>query len=156
MKYIKTNRVTILLIKVPDDAERFSFGFNDDTRLYYYLKSSHNSFDHRHIKLPSGQYQILGKSTELSEEQKEEICEQVSSFGKMYWKNYLLPMSFTDGFTVQESYLSLLEANGIIDRNNSAHPSDIMPQSLLHYEQIKQKWQEAQSKVKHYLVLEKL
>lgn len=167
MKEITTNGITILFVEVPEDATWFQImprqGIVNECLRYNFGTLR---FGIKYEQLPSGQYQILGKSTELSEEQKEEICDQVSSFGKMYWKNYLLPMSFTDGFTVQESYLSLLEANGIVDRNPYEKPdadkildeyscNENVIAKMVYREDLEQ-WQEAQSKVKHYLVLERI
>ena len=51
---------------------------------------------------------------------------------------------------IQESYLSLLESNGIVDRN----PISDEQKNVDRFWQVE--WQEAQSKVKHYLVLKRI
>jgi len=169
MKEIQTNGITILLVEVPEDATDFNLHHNI---LLYPLGND----DVDGIRLPIGQYQILGKSTELSEEQMKEICEykEIDSYDcdGMVWydiyRNYALDDSYwlnscDQFFTVQESYLSLLEANGIVDRNNLANhdtttilgssPSGIYYEVL---DELRDKWQESQSKVKHYLVLKRI
>ena len=119
MKEIKTNGITILLVEVPDDA----IGFIID---YFYLICNPYESDKKVIELPQCQWEMIGKSTELSEEQMKEICWQVSFGNYTGYKNYnkakcsdfrdIVESSFS---TVQESYLSLLEANGI--DNNKIH-----------------------------------
>ncbi|HRC15931.1 MAG TPA: hypothetical protein PLY25_09655, partial [Bacteroidia bacterium] len=68
MKEIKTNGITMLLVEVPEDA----IGFIID---YLYLICNPYESDKKVIELPQCQWEILGKSTELSEEQMKEICE---------------------------------------------------------------------------------
>lgn len=100
MKEIKTNDITILLVEVPEDAKLLQITQNASGRnLSYKVNNTPHPFGYTHIKLPEGNYQILGKSTELSEEQMKEIVERKDwLWGKM---------------TYLSSYLSLLEANGI-------------------------------------------
>jgi len=119
MKEIQTNGITILLVEVPEDATRFVTDWK-------FLIVDIFSPTQKMIPIPEGQYQILGKSTELSEEQMKEICWQVSFGNYTGYKNYnqakcsdfrdIVESSFS---TVQESYISLLEANGI--DNNKIH-----------------------------------
>ena len=101
---IQTNGITILLVEVPEGAKEFDI--SDMGSLIYYVEWGNSGY----IDLPQGQYQILGKSTELSEEQMKEICD---TDGKGYM-NYLEHPKNSYCKTVQESYLSLLEANGIV------------------------------------------
>jgi len=173
MKGITTNGITILLVEVPEDAK-------EQWILNGFIHVGELQDDAFSIKLPSGQYQILGKSTELSEEQMKEICEKHpdSTFVHPIYNDYVKDGQFTkgDGFTSLvlgydnpgQSYLSLLEANGIVDRNPYELPesgrdklydsSETHGRSQVYHEEwhkrMKQ-WQEAQSKVKHYLVLKK-
>lgn len=155
MKEIQTNGITILLVEVPEDVKLWSI--DNDNELYLYVSVSDDTPDI--IGLGKGQYQILGKSTELSEEQMKEICELLAEFGlngeaKLYMNykyNKPVPCTFTCG-TVEESYLSLLEANGIVDRNPYNKPSDL-PYTYDGYEEF---YNESQSKVKHYLVLKRI
>lgn len=55
----------IVLIEVPEGANRFSFGFSIPSWVYYYLKDNANSWDHRHTELPPGQYEIVGLAKDL-------------------------------------------------------------------------------------------
>lgn len=111
MKEIQTNGITILFVEVPDDA----IGFIID---YFYLICNPYESDKKVIELPQCQWEILGKSTELSEEQMKEICEDVKGmFQSVMYKDYI-GLNFPYHF-VNESYLSLLEANGI--DNNKIH-----------------------------------
>ena len=147
MKEITTNNQTILLVEVPEDA----IGFIID---YLYLICNPYESDKKVIELPQCQWEILGKSTELSEEQMKEICPLYKSAIVGYRIYNQRPDLLTKD--IQESYLSLLEANGIVDRNSASHPSDIDPTNRSHYDKIEQEWQQAQSKVKHYLVLKRI
>lgn len=149
MKEIQTNGITILLVEVPEDAKLLQITQNAYGRnLSYKVNNTPHPFGYTHIKLPEGQYQILGKSTELSEEQMMLICDNINPDDSIYCDEFLDKL--------KSSYLSLLEANGIVDRNNAPHPSDIEPTNRNHYDKIEQEWQEAQSKVKHYLVLKRI
>mgnify|MGYP003404819791 CR=1 FL=1 len=120
---IKTNGITILFVEVPEDATRFVTDWK-------FLIVDIFSPTQKMIPIPEGQYQILGKSTELSEEQMKEICEfrfgNQSEYLEAGFIDYNTPVrnGFGDKYilnkeTVQESYLSLLEANGI--DNNKIH-----------------------------------
>ena len=144
MKEIQTNGITILLVEVPEDATRFVTDWK-------FLIVDIFSPTQKMIPIPEGQYQILGKSTELSEEQMKEILPIYEGAIRGYRIYTQRPDLLTKD--IQESYLSLLEANGIVDRNSASHPSDIDPTNRSHYDKIEQEWQQAQSKVKHYLVL---
>lgn len=111
MKEIQTNGITILLVEVPDGATRFVTDWK-------FLIVDIFSPTQKMIPIPEGGWQILGKSTELSEEQMKEICEEC--FGRyLDYKNpNLMGEAIAVWETVQESYLSLLEANGI---DNNKH-----------------------------------
>ena len=121
MKEIQTNGITLLLVEVPEDASDFRIDYASIIVLSWATTNENGS-----IELSSGKWVILGKSTELSEEQMKEICWQVSFGNYTGYKNYnqakcsdfrdIVESSFS---TVQESYLSLLEANGI--DNNKIH-----------------------------------
>lgn len=181
MKEIKTNGIEVLFAEVPEDVKSWDievFTIRDDSYIRTWSKSGHDSL----IDLPQGQYQILGKSTELSEEQMKEICEEcdrskmnLRPYQSTPYKNYLSDgsSSFSGDDTwfkwnVQESYLSLLEANGIVDRCNIQKPEfnyefgedgptdSQLLSAEIHFEESFRQWQESQSKVKHYLVLKKL
>jgi len=169
MKEIQTNGITILIVEVPEDAKEFDVHHN-------VLLCFHFNDDVEGINLPIGQYQILGKSTELSGEQMREICEEC--FGRyLDYKNpNLMGEAIAVWETVQESYLSLLEANGIVDRNEYGQIEPLwepvccgLPAESQGYPvccgvpvpseesvQLSDLWQEAQSKVKHYLVLKRI
>ena len=149
---IKTNGITILFVEVPEDATRFVTDWK-------FLIVDIFSPTQKMIPIPEGQYQILGKSTELSEEQMKEIITLYEGKKyKVYTGSY---GKYTD--KVQESYLSLLEANGIVDRDRNMidkpNESDILEDcedwvyARAKYQSLLEQWQESQSKVKHYLVL---
>ena len=144
---IKTNGITILFVEVPEGATRFVTDWK-------FLIVDIFSPTQKMIPIPEGQYQILGKSTELSEEQMKEILPIYEGAIRGYRIYTQRPDLLTKD--IRESYLSLLEANGIVDRNSASHPSDIDPTNRSHYDKIEQEWQQAQSKVKHYLVLKRI
>lgn len=121
MTEITTNGITILLVEVP--SVNLIFDIHDN-----YLVMGTNTMDvsskkrkirngdnKGFINLNKVDWQILGKSTELSEEQMKEIITLYEGKKyKVYTGSY---GKYTD--KVQESYLSLLEANGI--DNNKIH-----------------------------------
>jgi len=115
MKEIQTNGITILLVEATENQ------INDILVHSPLIVKDVLRIGMTGIKLPSGQYQILGKSTELSEEQMKEICPKC--IGLSVYPDYnfkptrLVALKFFH--TVQESYISLLEANGI--DNNKIH-----------------------------------
>ena len=147
MKEIQTNGITILLVEVPEDAKKFVTDWK-------FLIVDIFSPTQKMIPIPEGQYQILGKSTELSDEQMKEILPIYEGAIRGYRIYTQRPDLLTKD--IRESYLSLLEANGIVDGNSASHPSDIDPTNRSHYDKIEQEWQQAQSKVKHYLVLKRI
>ena len=110
MTEITTNGITILLVEVPEDARKFKI---ENGLLLF--KADFIPFGI--VILPSGQYQILGKSTELSEEQMKEILPIYEGAIRGYRIYTQRPDLLTKD--IQESYLSLLEANGI--DNNKIH-----------------------------------
>lgn len=150
MKEVTTNNQTILLVEVPEDVTGFNLHHNI---LLYPLGND----DVDGIRLPIGQYQILGKSTELSEEQMKEIC--ATRFNGANYHDYLKENVWFK--TVQESYLSLLEDNGIVDRVNYKKPICDCNGKCTEEQQFgclgdHVIYEEAQSKVKHYLVLKRI
>lgn len=189
MKQITTNSLSILFIEVPENAKEVAIGYNDNGSLFYLSNKKSES-----VELPFGLWKILGKSTELSEEQMKEICQSIEIDDYTYdervfydmYRNYSLDESYWNlkcdqCSNVQESYLSLLEANGIVDRNLIERPEiekyiltgknkaelDMLEEDSLglkpswksiflsNYEDKLNQYQEAQSKVEHYLVLKK-
>lgn len=130
MKEIQTNGITILFVEVPEDAREFKI---ENGLLLFKV----DFIPFGIVIPPQGLYQILGKSTEPIHE--------------------LLGIS-------KEEYLSLLEANGIVDRNMIDKPneSDILEDcedwvyARAKYQSLLEQWLEAQSKVKHYLVLKRI
>ena len=158
MKEIQTNGITILLVEVPEDA----IGFIID---YFYLICNPYESDKKVIELPQCQWEMIGKSTELSEEQMKEILPIYEGAIRGYRIYTQRPDLLTKD--IQESYLSLLEANGIVDRCSIEEPEIYQDDGirqpckydyphgfdLEQYHKDLKQWQEAQSKVKHYLVL---
>jgi len=161
MKEIQTNGITLLLVEVPEDATDFRVDYASYTVLSWATTNENGS-----IELSSGKWVILGRSTELSEEQMKEICEPLFTkeeindgryhyeldLKPMPYKSYTWPESglYSSCDTVQESYLSLLEANGIVDRNPIPEERKNVDRFWLN------EYLEAQSKVKHYLVLKRI
>jgi hypothetical protein len=101
-----------LFLNVPEQGH--SFKLDDDQDIYYFLgplrKVRYLVFD----GLPDGYWLIIGKASELTEEQWGEIVDPVSFAGKTYFHNYLASSrDFRDiveaAFdTAKESGLSLL------------------------------------------------
>ena len=147
MKEIQTNGITILLVEVPEDAKNFTiteFDWFENAPKWYLLHETIEDNCGCPIEF-DGDWEILGKSTELSEEQMKEILPIYEGAIRGYRIYTQRPDLLTKD--IRESYLSLLEANGIVDRN----PFD--KSGMTFSSEYQNKWQEAQSKVKHYLVL---
>ena len=159
MKEIQTNGTTILLVEVPEDAIDFTID-KHRMQLTATLITEGSDADYFY-KIPQGNYQIIGKSNELSKEQMEVICEHgyCSTNGIVLFNDYLNEDNTFDNIT--ESYLSLLEANGVVDRNQIEKPdeSEILEDcedwiyARAKYKSLLEQWNEFESKVKHYLVL---
>jgi len=174
MKEIQTNGITILLVEATENQ------INDILVHSPLIVKDVLRIGMTGIKLPSGQYQILGKSTELSEEQMKEIVPSFSFDEVTFiYPDYLHKnadlisdkcLNAYEFDTVKESYLSLLEANGIVDRCSIEEPEIYQDDGirqpckydyphgfdLEQYHKDLKQWQEAQSKVKHYLVLKRI
>lgn len=159
IKLIETNGKHLFFVEVPAGAINFRLEKYLIPNALMYQLPTHTGV----LNLPSGQYQILGKSTELSNPQIEDICERMSPYPGLvifFYMNYLTGKFDFD--IVQESYLSLLQANGVVDRNQYgdvcpkpvtlSEDDDFGLMSTLRFHKIGQ-WQEVQSKVKHYLIL---
>lgn len=122
MKEIKANGIDVLFVEVPEEIKSWDddvFTIRDDSYVRFWDKSGHDSL----IDLPSGKWELMGKSTELTDSQMKEICEQypIVKNNRLFFKNYgkqiiCKERPWVD--TVQESYLSLLEANGIDSNKN--------------------------------------
>ena len=112
MKEVTTNNQTILLVEVPEDASDFRIDYASIIVLSWATTNENGS-----IELSSGKWVILGKSTELSEEQMKEILPIYEGAIRGYRIYTQRPDLLTKD--IQESYLSLLEANGI--DNNKSH-----------------------------------
>ncbi len=150
MTPIKTNGITILLVEVPEDAKNFTiteFDWFENAPKWYLLHETIEDNCGCPIEF-DGDWEILGKSTELSEEQMKEILPIYEGAIRGYRIYTQRPDLLTKD--IQESYLSLLESNGIVDRN----PISDEQKNVDRFWQVE--WQEAQSKVKHYLVLKRI
>lgn len=119
MKEISTQKGKFLFVEVPEDAERFSFGYDTPNWLYYYRKGAANSFDHRHIELSAGQYTFLCVSKGISEEDAGKIVDKGITD---LWMDYTNTDTDWDIYTKTptESFSSLLKANGLDKDKNYA------------------------------------
>lgn len=165
MKEIKTNGITILFVEVPEDGK--DFYINNVGCIRYSVGGWSKCIEPEEmgVYLNKDEYEILGKSTELSEEQMKEIVDvdKEASYWddehEEYYVNYNINGK-SDRYvfsSVQKSYLSLLEANGIVDRNplgDIAPEYDVSKSDGGAYKFLD--WKKAQSKVKHYLVLKRI
>lgn len=85
---VEINGNTILVVDdLPENAHSFAFGFDSPNWLYFYHKDYHNSFDHRHIVLPPGQYELLGRAGELNPLQIGTLLNKTKDIGK-HWAAY--------------------------------------------------------------------
>ena len=98
-------------VEVPKGAERFCFGYDNPNWIYYYLKNSANSFDHRHIELPSGSYSIIGKGDELDSDKWESIVDYKKHEDQRFYPDYTSALEFFDN-PIQSGH-SLLKSKNL-------------------------------------------
>jgi hypothetical protein len=133
-----------IAVEVPDDSGNFDVA---EGSLYYNAAYYGFGAIGRMKKLPPGKWKILGLSTELTEEQCEELVEQHFDTGE--FKEYVL--GFYQYRSAKQSFESLLRSKGIVDRN----PYDHLKLGMTFSEEHQNKWQQAQQQVKKYLILVK-
>lgn len=147
MKLLKTGITDLLIVPLTSNAPNGFELLVDSDKTYL------NIWGIEDVKLPAGyKYTVLGRASELTEEQCREIVEQVSSWGNIYFRNYAFPNSFSESFTADESFQSLLKSNGILLKNQLHKPTT--DNNLIWIDSVlMEQWQEAQSKVSNPLIL---
>lgn len=153
IKLIDTGKCNILAVMVPGgtigaNITKLDDGDPDD---YLYI----NYDDSQFIKLPEGEWQILGISTEVTEGQWRELMLRTKSF-----LSGVFPVFHYSGFeTAKESGLSLLESNGIFSVNPYGEKAPIVsdpdPSSQYYGAQMDEmhRWQQAQENTGPRLIL---
>lgn len=107
IKLIDTDKCKLLAVMVPEYGWDFRVDYGNRVVLSFACINEPDA-----IKLPEGNWQILGLSTELTEEQWSEIVKYVG----LPWCAYKDYRSNSNWFsTAKESGLSLLEANQITE-----------------------------------------
>ena len=151
---------TIGFVEVPMDAEQFELELNND--LYY--KKQFMGILTLHLKaLPKGNWQILGLSTELTEEVLKDI---MSKYSKAKYFDYV--NDYTHYYeTAIKSFNSLKQSLGVFDVNKYGiekptfsyefgedGTSDVMLDSAQDDFDFKSiQWHQEQSKVRKYITL---
>lgn len=105
-KIIETSKSKILVVGVL--PERFLFDSMSQMIFFNHTEE---------VDMPQGNWQLLGRLSKLSEEQFSQVVE---SFGEHNgYRNYLSSSQFTELLkkTAKDSFLSLLEANGVVLEN---------------------------------------
>lgn len=108
MKTIKTQSNSILAIEVPENASDFQI-IHDKTRVAYFYPN------YKRFDLPNkSEYKILGKLSELEDEELERFVEhsKKSLTNENTWRDYRFD-EWEECFDVKESFISLLQSNGI-------------------------------------------
>ena len=110
MKTIKTQSNSILAIEVPDDA--YDFKIEVDYLIYRDNKTSIWN-EGTPIQIPENS-KILGKLSELEDEEFERFVEhsKKSLTNENTWRDYRFD-EWEECFDVKESFISLLQSNGI-------------------------------------------
>lgn len=113
MTTLQTNKGIWIAVKLPIDAQDISIEKED----MYYKSDVWNLGAIGHLKKlpPGGQWQILGWSDELTEEQMGSICDVEKTFG---WSSYgQIPSGSYQWYaTVTESFKALLTSHSITGR----------------------------------------
>lgn len=148
-KIIETEKAKLLVIGgLPDDTKGVCI-YDGDLN----WQSEKGS---RIEEIPNGNWQLLGKLPEITEEQWDEIVEgwNTPTGGDDYqetYQNYYIKSDedYRDNYhfyTATESGLSLIEANCKL-RNESSHPSEIEPTIRNHFDKLAKEWNNEQSQV---------
>lgn len=144
MQQIKThNNIELICIEVPEDAWGFQFisidyDFSFVLKDYAFLKNSlyynldlnapisEGIMEFVKLEIPVSELKILGKLSELSEEECSRLVEffQSSRTNKIYYKNYVSSKEKNDNIAfssykgdVKDSLISLLQSQGIDTSN---------------------------------------
>ena len=104
---INTGKTRSVFVEVPGRADNDSIEITKWNTLYFYTGVSPDHEGHE-IKLPPGSWQILGKSNELTEEQKRLLF----GYDQGY---YTCKNPFIYEFHVNAAFEALKQAIGIVD-----------------------------------------
>lgn len=156
---IKTTLGTWIACKVPDDAYDFEIYEKESlpTALIVYTKHEHFKPGlPQPIVIPKGEWGIVGRAWELTEEQWKGI---VAPLWNGFY-NYLLINEPVGNYkrlvkeTATESGHSLLNANGIYQSNPHTKPDEDDYSFYTHVNlSVQEEWQQAQTKVYNPLIL---
>jgi hypothetical protein len=124
MKTIQTKSGELILLKVPEDADRFSLSnlkWEDCTVIFYWtalIQKHHNGtncFSRELISIPRGGYNIVGKFSELKDKALEEFV-KMGSYTTTFW-NYITNDNHKSNqfSSAKESFQSLCKSQGIED-----------------------------------------
>jgi len=111
VKEIKTKKFEGLAVLVPDDAGKFSIkktrkGYAD--QLHYYVPYTLDVVSNQRLVILQGEgYEVLGKATELTEEQCAEIVDYKTTG---YFKSYAYKNADFIFNTAKESFTSLMQS----------------------------------------------
>jgi len=153
IKIIEIGKATILAYLLPQDASNVRFRFN---RFLTFRRSNSS-----HVELFNDRLELIGLSTEITEEQARELVPKLG--GKLFDGDLNNYYSYPDYMTVnhpfdskqfetaKESLTSLLQANQIYSVNPCGEKPDMF-NSLINRTQ----WQEAEASTGNYLILTKL
>lgn len=151
-KLIKTEKATILLLMLPEDAKYI------DVRngvVYYDTDFKEGEF----TLLPQGNWQPLGFTKEVGEEVAKEVVGRDKRGFKYYWKdNGFVPRGFNSVFeTALEAFHSLLQANEVylVNPYGKTKPYYDLDEATM-YEYELEQWQQAQQNTGNWYILKKL
>jgi len=139
---IKTSKATILVVDLPEGVTAPRI---ENFKNYSSLFSGESSI----CRLPPGNWQLLGKTFEMSDEQWKEIVEEEVLI--LSWDKYS-DSPITETMTATESGISLLTANKVFKENPNEKPdiqyfmSDSAFTKRDYHEKLNQ-WQEAEQHV---------
>lgn len=108
---IQTSKATILVVDLPEGAEAWKNDSYHTNTLWYKSESMRSP---KHINLPDGEWQLLGKTFELSRLQ----CAEIVKYVGLPWNAYKDYTTDSNWFNNPvDSFASLLTANGVFKEN---------------------------------------
>lgn len=159
IKLINTGKCNILAMMVPEGAKAWINPYIKE-----YLHVGHIHGDAHSLPLPEGNWQILGISTELTEEEWTNLLPiEVTNIQGFICGDYIDYLDRNNYYeTAKESGLSLLEANQCFSVNPYGKEAPIVsdpdPHSQYYGAQMDElyRWQQAQENTGKWLILNKL
>jgi len=151
----KTEKGTVLFVKVPDDAKDFVYFDDEDMPYLSYLIKDFSGWltDRKYLKVCNG-FQLIGLTSEVTEEQAKMMVPLIKRvYGQSYY-DYTVKFKVGYGYvgTALESFKSFIKDNEIYEVN---HLGEKPAETFNHpdWEYKRSDWNKAQETVGKWIVL---